>query len=283
MPMRPVLLLLIAAAGGCTSLGGSRPTRWLNQMNPFSDGGDQTLLRVYLLDQPAGDPYLTHELWTKTLKPLSAEKQALLLENGLRVGHLTGNPPYQFLTLSRTPDAVLKPMQYTVTASDALPLPLNTMAEAEFEAFVEIGAKPGQFKLKDAEAAMNVTAVAAENGKVKLTLEPRLQHGGRILGWKPTVDATAFTWLDQKTQERFPSLKFEITLAPEEYLVIGPSQTPANTLGGASFVNVGGTTARMRVLVVQAAPLQKAAASGKKAPAVIAAQASAPISRGQRP
>ncbi len=281
--MRVAIILVLACASGCTSLCGPRPTRWLNQMNPFSAPGEKVVLRTYLLDQPAGDPYLTSEIWNTALKPLPAERHALLMENGIRVGHLTGNPPYQFLNLSRTSDAVIKPMEYTIATNEAKPLPLNgPLAEAIFQAYVEIGAKPGQFTIKDAETAMNVTA-AVENGKVKLTLEPRVQHGSRQVGWKPTTDATGFTWLDQKTQERFPNLKFEVTLAPEEYLIVGPSSVPARTLGGACFMSVSDHAARMRVLVIQASQFANLPVTGKKGPPVIAAQASMPLVRGQRP
>jgi hypothetical protein len=128
---------------------------------------------------------------------------------------------------------------------------------------------------------MSIVATPAESGKVKLTLEPRVQHGSRLFGYKPTADATGFTWLDQKTQERFPTMKFEVTLAPEEFLIIGPGAMPAKTLGGACFMAVDETKSRMRVLVVQAVKLQPAhpAASNRS----IAAQASQPIARSQRP
>lgn len=283
--MRVCVCLLVLGLGGCAGLD-DRPTRWLNQMNPFAGApGERVVLKTYLLQQPAGDPYLTHELWSQLLRPLPVEKHALLAENGLRVGHLTGNPPYQFLTLARTEDAVVKPMQSIVAVNDPKPVPLNgPLPEVKFQAFVEVGAKPGQFDLKDAEAALNITAATGENGRVKLTLEPRIQHGSRQLGWKPNFDATAFTWLDQKVQERFPSLKCEVSLAPEEFLIVGPSETPANTLGGACFMNVSAAAARMRVLVIQAAPFEDPARrpSGKKA-AAIAAQASRPVIRGQQP
>lgn len=283
---RGLVLIGVILFGGCCSLPDSRATKWLNQVNPFTGTqGEKVVLRTYLLDQPAGDPYLSQELWTSLLRPLPAEKHALLSENGLRVAQLTGNPPYQFLNLAKSDDAVVKPMEYTTLAGEPKTIALSgSLAEASFQAFAEIGAKPGQFTLKEVETAMSVTATPLETGRVKLTLEPKVQHGSRMFGYKPNLDATAFTWLDQKTQERFPSMKFEVTLAPEEFLIVGASETPANTLGGACFMSVSEQRARMRVLVIQAAKFQSApvAVPGRKAP-VIAAQASQPLARGQRP
>ncbi|CAN5296791.1 hypothetical protein BH11PLA2_BH11PLA2_40610 [soil metagenome] len=269
---------------GCGPLKHHRTTTWLNQINPFAGNpGDKIVVRTYLLEQPVGDTYLTHDLWTQTLKPLPAEKHALLGENGLRVGHFTGNPPYQFLTLARGPD-VVKPLESTVLAGDAKLVPLaGPVPEMKFQSCAEIGMKPGQFDLKDVEIALSLTPSFGENGKVKLAFEPRVQHGHRQFGWRPTTDNTAFTWLDQKVQERFPTLKCEISLSPEEYLLIGPTEVPANTLGGASFVNVTEGKARMRVLVIQVGKLASAPAEpnpGRK-PGVVAAQASRPIARGQ--
>lgn len=281
---RVIWMIVIAFSCGCTSLSDHRATRWLNQVNPFTAvTGEKVVLRTYLLDQPAGDPYLTRDLWTSLLKPLPAEKNALLAENGFRVGLLTGNPPYQFLSLAKSDDVVVKPMEHAILAGEPKAIPLNgALTESKFTAFVEIGAKPGQFTLKDAETAMSVTVTPLENDRVRVTLEPRVQHGSRMFGYKPTADATGFTWLDSKTQERFPSLKFEATIAPEEFLIIGSSETPANTLGGACFVTVNEQRSRMRVLVIQSSKMN-APTSSQSGRRVIAAQASTPVARGQRP
>lgn len=277
-------LLICLVFGGCGPLQRHSTTTWLNQINPFANGsGDKVVLRTYLLEQPVGDPYLSKDLWAATLKPLSAEKQALFAENGLRVGHFTGNPPYQFLAMARGPD-VVRPQESSVLAGDLKMIPLvGPLPELKFQAYSEIGTKAGTFELTDAEIALSLTPTLGDDGKVKLIFEPRVQHGHRQFGWRPTTDNTAFTWLDQKVQERFPTLKGEIALSPEEYLLIGPTEVPANTFGGASFVSADDGRARLRVLVIQAtkiAATPEGPNPGRKT-GVVAAQASRPVARGQ--
>jgi len=158
------------------------------------------------------------------------------METASASAHLLGNPPYQFLTLAHTADAVVKPMQYTILAGEPKPIALNgPLAEAKFQAFVEIGAKPGEFTLKDAEAGDEHHRTPAENGKVKLVLEPRVQHGSRQFGYKPTSDATAFTWLRSEDAGTLPlGLKFGGHDRPRG-VPADPARArrPANTLGGA--------------------------------------------------
>lgn len=283
--MRLVVVLLLAWVAGCTPLSGSRGNSWLKQMNPFAGApGERVVLRTFLIEQAAGDPYLSDGLWRDAHKPIAPERSALLLENGIRVGVLTGNPPYQFLDLIRGDSFVIKPLQQIVPVGEARPVPLNgPLTEVSFQSVVEIGGAPGSFTLKDAETAMNLSARPEDGGKIRVTLEPRVQHGSRQFGYRPTIDATGFTWLDQKVQERFPNLQFDAAIAPGEYLIIGPGDTPAGTLGGACFMAVDERVSRMRVLVVQAAVFSEPPKPPGKKGQAIAAQAGTPLARGQRP
>jgi hypothetical protein len=276
-------VLLGCLLPGCGPLRDHRAGVWLQQVNPFAGNAEKIIVRSYLLEQPVGEQYLSDELWTEALAPLSADQAALFAENGLRVGRITGNPPAKFLAIAHGPD-VVRPQEGTVTAGEAKPVALaGPLSEVTFQTISEIGTKPGELKLKDAEIALSITPTLSETGKVKLAFEPRVQHGSRQFGWRPTTDSTAFTWLDQKVQERFPTLKAEMTLAPEEFVIIGPTAVPANTLGGAAFVSASEGRPRLRVLVVQVGRLLPGNDSpnpGRRA-GVVAAQASRPLARGQ--
>lgn len=248
---------LLTATAGCLPFSGSRSAQGLiKNYNPFGlttpVTKDKVVLRTVLLDQPTGDPYLTTDLWKTTLKPLPAETGALLAENGLRVGVFPSNPPAELLERINTGNGTVRPNEATVNYRESRVLPTNgPVPQATFQAFPDIGAEPTAMDLANAQFGFNVTANAGDNGKVKLSFEPRAQHGQRQ-GWlRPTLDGTGFSWLDSKEAERFPKLAFDVTLTPGEFLVIGPTERPAERVGGAWFVGTANDTSRMRVLVVR--------------------------------
>ncbi|QEL17178.1 hypothetical protein [Limnoglobus roseus] len=249
--------VLLTAVVGCLPFRGERSAQDIvKNYNPFglvtAVTKDKLVLRTVLLEQPTGDPYLTTGLWTSTLKPLPPETAALLAENGLRVGVFPSNPPAELLERINTGTTV-RPNETTVGIAEAKILPINgPVTQAAFQAVADIGAEPNKLDLTNAQFAFNVTANTADNGKVRLTFEPRAQHGQRQ-GWlRPTLDGAGFSWLDQKEAERFPKLTFDVMLSPGEFLVVGPTERPANKVGGAWFVGGDTDLSRMRVLVVRA-------------------------------
>jgi hypothetical protein len=251
-----VLVALAASLGGCLPFRGDRSARDLIQSySPFaaSPAKDKAVLRTVLLDQPTGDPYLTTHLWATTLKPLPPETAALLAENGVRVGVFPSNPPAELLERIEAGEATVRPNETTAGLGEGKVLPINgPVPTAAFRSFADIGAEPTAFELANAQMGFHVTAAAGENGKLKLTFEPRAQHGERQ-GWlRPTIDGTGFAWLDQKEMDKFPKLAFEVAVTPGEFLVVGPTERPAGKLGGAWFVADANDGSRMRVLVVRA-------------------------------
>ncbi len=263
---RSVLVaVLVTAVGGCLPFRGERSAQDLvKNYNPFGlitpVSKDKIVLRTVLLEQPTGDAYLTTGLWASVLKPLPPETAALLAENGLQIGVFPSNPPAELLERLNTGTTV-RPNEATVGLGEAKVLPTNgPTAKATFLAFPDIGAEPTKLDLTNAQFGFHVTANTAENNKVKLTFEPRAQHGQRQ-GWlRPTLDGAGFSWLDQKEAERFPKLSFDVTLSPGEFLVIGPTERPAERVGGAWFIGGDSDLSRMRVLVVRAWRGQTAAA-----------------------
>jgi hypothetical protein len=277
---------------GCTPLQSGRARNLWDTYNPLGfvspSTRDKVVIRSVLVDQPLGDPYLSRELWSGTLSPLAADQAALLAENGFRVGIFPSNPPGELLSRINNEDSALKPNEGTVTIGEAKTLGVNgPIPRAVFGTYTEIGAQATVHELSGAEFAFSVTPTMLEGGKIKLSFEPRTQHGTKQ-GWlRPTIDGTGFSWLDSKAHDRFTKLSFDVTVSPGEYVVIGPTEQPTDKLGGATFV-MNDTLGRMRVLVVRAwrgpeMTNEGPAAPGRRLNRAIAAQAGQPMARGQRP
>jgi hypothetical protein len=236
------------------SLPNETTSNWFDRYGVFGGNAppaNKVFLQTTLIDQPAGDPYLTRDLWFAAGRPVAPDRAALLAENGIRVGLIDGNLPPEFLRLATSEVHTVRPTQQTCSPGDSKVIPVNgPILKAEFGVEKEIGTGRTAFDLSAAECGIAVTPSAADGGRVKLVFEPRIQHGAKQ-GWlRPTADGTAFAWRDAKPVEAFPKLGWEITLGPKDYALVGPTELPLEKLGGAFFVNPG--AGRMRVLVVRA-------------------------------
>lgn len=242
----PIWLALVC---GCLPFRGGPPAKY----NPFAaapPAADKAVLRSVLLDRPAGDPFLSAELWRLAYRPLPADRAALLAENGFRVGTFTEAPP-GLLQLFQD-DTAVRPTASALTFNEPKVVPVNgPLPAARFAYRQDIGTDPHLFDLTAAECGLAVTVKPADGDKWTVRLEPRVQHGERQNWLRPAADEVGLTWLDGKTSERFEPLVCELTLASDETLVVGPSEVPGGKLGGAFFVPSADARVRMRVLVLR--------------------------------
>lgn len=234
-----------------------------------TNGEVQVAIASRLLDQTAGNDYLTRGLWRDTSSPLSHELTTLLAINGLRIGILGGTRPQEFQTLMTSEASVLNPMIRTTSIGRPRVLPVNgplESCEIEFTKQLITEAETQTFAV--AECGLQVTPTLAPGGKVKLRCELQIQHGDRQPFLKPTSDGSGFTRQDHRPTEQFSTLSFEVTLDREEVMVIGAGDEPTGTLGQPFFFASGTDRLRQRVLVVQANLSTAAEESPSKKPSL---------------
>jgi acetyl esterase/lipase len=284
--MRTPALLLLLVPTGCFPVLHSKGLPWYDPAGLVAGAapapGKQAVLRTVLIDKPAGDPYLTAELWKQTDTAVPPEVAALLAENGLRVGRVAGNAPPEFLRLITSETATLRPMESRCPANEAKVVPVNgPVVKAQFDAWTDVGGKQTPYDLQNAEFAAAVTPKPGEPGRVTLSVEPRVQHANKQ-GWlRPNADLTGFAWADSKPVESFAKLTFEAGLGPQDYLIIGPTDSPVGKLGGAMFITDGDGRARMRVLVLRGWLGGESDPDPRRPTGAVAAQAGKSVARGQ--
>ena len=213
-----------------------------------------TVLRTALADRPAGDAYLADGIWAYATRPLPHELAALLARNGLRAGLVTGVPSAEFLALMSNPAGLVDPADRTFTPGRTNVVPVaGPIAHAEFALTSTVAADPVPGAFDAAECGLAVTATPLSEGRVTLECEPRFQYGEPRSFILPAADAT-FTRRERKSREQLGFLAFKVTLGPGEALVVGPTNDPAGTLGGAFFVDADPARVRQRLLVIQVKP-----------------------------
>jgi hypothetical protein len=246
---------LCAIAAGCKPLQPSDPltprtiSKSLTPMIP----PEGLMVQSVLLERPIGDAFLDRDLWQSTLPAGTPETRALLAENGLRAGVLTGTLPQRFQDLLNSDAETVAPNERSFNNRKEAVIPTAGPVEpCRFEWLADLAGKTKTVELKQARCGLFVRPQVVEGGRVKVWCEPQIQHGERRDLYRPTEDGTGLVKIEELPVERFAKLAFEVTLGPDDCLVLGWDADRPKTIGEAFFaVEVDGRP-RQRVLVIRA-------------------------------
>jgi hypothetical protein len=242
-----------AAAVGCFGRP-ARPTgesvaRSLAPVAP----AEGVYLESVLLERPIGDRFLDRDLWNTVAPVGSQETRALLAENGLRAGVLSGNLPPQFQKLleSETESLGGRGLTFAMRKEEVLPTS-GPVERCEFGLLADLAGRRAPVVLGQARGGVLVRPEATADAKVRVYCEPQIQHGEKREWLRPSADGTGFVKLEEVPLARYPVLGFEAKLGRTEYLLVGWPAEQADTLGAALFGVEAAGGPRQRVLVVRA-------------------------------
>src|SRR5579884_3944651 len=85
--------------------------------------------------------------------------------------------------------------------------------------------------LPDAQCCFQVVASLTRDGSTKLHFTPLVQHGARRPVLQPTAGHDSMLFEQQRATEQYRGLAWDVTLAPNQFVVIGTRGERANTLG----------------------------------------------------
>jgi hypothetical protein len=188
------------------------------------------------------------------------ERKSLLEDNGFRVGQVGGITPEGLQSLLTSDRSCANPRRIQLHAGKPARLVLGpTAAQCSFQ-MVRDGA-PVNITLEQAQATVEVVPSLAKDGRVKLTFVPQVQHGEAAQLIRPAEDHSGFMLQMERPTERYPSLAWEVTLAPNEYVVVGARFDQAQTLGHSCFVRIDEPRPVQRVLVIRTSRAEPEATS----------------------
>ena len=252
-----VLSALAAVVGiGCHAPGGPsnrlRPQAIARSLSPMIPP-EALLVASVLLERPIGDPFLDRELWDAVLPVGEPETRALLAENGLRAGVLSGTVPQRFQDLLESDTETVGAHERSFNSRKETVIPTAEPPDpCRFHVLADLAGKPKAVELKGARCGFRIKPQVVEGGRVKVVCEPQIQHGQRRDRFRPTEDGTAFARIEEMPLETFPKLAFEVTLAADDYLLIGWNADQSEALGAAFFGVEVANRPRQRVLVIRA-------------------------------
>jgi len=209
-----------------------------------------------IYERPLGDTLLNRDIWSRDAAQIPAATRVLLEENGFRVAVIGGNLPPDFLRMLESGEGAISPQAMTFgTRTETVVPTVGPIAECAYRVRAELAAEREPRTFTAVHGGFRVQPERTDDGRVKLRCEPLVQHGERQDFIRPAADATGFTLRSEVPHEAYPALGFDLTLDPNDYLVIGwraADEGTDRTLASTMFCVEAKGESRQRVLVIRA-------------------------------
>jgi hypothetical protein len=242
-----ILVLAAAALGGCFS--GNKDRGTARQSGPPMAGvvgEDVVYLDVAVLSRTLGDVFLNRELWNQADEEIvhidgepavSLERKRALEKNGFRVGQVGGMLPsklHDLLTSERscqTRRIELHADHETVlSCGPSSPQCHYRLVHDDLSATVD---------RDKARCELEVVPSLAEEGRIRLRFTPRVKYGDVKAAFVPIRESDGQRRWDRQedqAEDVYPWLSWTLTLAPNEYVVVGALVDKGDTLGEQFFL-----------------------------------------------
>jgi hypothetical protein len=207
---------------------------------------------VAILERPVGDQALNQDIWALAdEQAVAMEAKAVLDDNGLRVGQVGGITPPELQALLTSERSCVRSRRIQLHANNAQYITLGSApAQCRFQLHqdrqeIPVALDKGQYTLA-------VVPTLTEDGRTKLRFTPQIQTGSPHLLPRPN-ESGGLEWQEQRPAENYTALSWEVTLAPNEYVLVGGRFDCPNTLGHASFIRPDEAKPVQRLLVIRTA------------------------------
>jgi len=258
-----LLALVLVPLGGCFTAQPEPEITRRDARLPFAapDGDDLVVLEVAYLECAVNDRYVNGPLWDFVDESDNAARQAELHANGFRLGNLGPTLPDRLLDLILSERNAANIRERRVPEGQPAALPVGpSWTHCRYE-LRQDGAATA-VELDQAQCVLEVVPEpATKDGRRALRFTPLVRHGGAQVQPRPVQDPSGvLRWELQSNPsvERYPWLSWELTLAPNEYAVVGTQAGPDGTLGQRTFLHTEGVAPVQRLLVLRVVPSRPA-------------------------
>jgi hypothetical protein len=250
-----LVALILVNLSGCLGVASRSTAALLQKFRRHQETIDpeQVYLDVALVHIPLGDSALHADLWNvldEQVVPL--EMKGLLEQNGFRIGRAGNTAPEELRELVTQRRHCPDPRQIQMPpGKEERVIELGPLREGiSFD--IHQGEFPSRVALDAGHYALAVKPTLTEDGRTKLHIVPQIRHAGRNrLPWKPSADRSGWTIQFEKPSDAYPSLAWDVSLAPGEYLVIGAREDRTKTFGYEALVRRDERVPVKRLLVLR--------------------------------
>ncbi len=246
------MLCLCLLLPGCAWFEGPRP-QWL-QVLKTSPPLDANLVQIdaHLIERPLGDPFLDVEVWKQTDQMLTTIQRRETLElNGLRVGQVVGMAPGKLQDLLQSPRWVLDPRRRIIPSGEKVSQILGPVLR-DCPLAVYQDKKPIEYRFPEAKFFLDIQASLTADGGTLLKFVPKVETGESVLPYKASSEEGTWKLDLEKPCKLLPELGWEVTLQPNEILLVGATPRRTNSFGNQALV--GDEVQRLLVIRTMRAP-----------------------------
>jgi hypothetical protein len=245
--------LLFGLVAGCTAAKPMQSSSW-QAAGPFLDisGSDVVRLIVALVERPLPDAYLSRDVWLMAdEQAVPLERKSILEENGIRIGHIGGLKPAALQKLLTSDQSCADPRCFVVHSGKPAKLVLGPSAN-EFQCVLHVDGQATPVHFHQATYLLTVVPTLGKAGELRLQFTPQVQHGETALTAHVVEDSLGYLFQAERPTQAYPSLAWEVTLRPTQYLVIGARTDRPDSLGYQCFLRRDEAVPVQRLLVVRA-------------------------------
>ena len=249
---RRCLALLLAFSLGCVSEDAARKSpAWQTLKFDAEPGRDRVLLDVAIVQRPLDDPFLASEIWAGADEMiLPMERRELVELNGFRVGLLVGFPPEKLIQLMKSERSRVERKGRSAPAGATIEQFIREAA-ADCECELRCSAKKERVKLERPKFAIDLTTTVLDDDRIRLRLDPRAEVGDATMRFKPLPEESKWAMEVKRATRTVPGLAFELDMAPNQILIVGPRADQPDSLGHHTFVDESSTPPTQRLLILR--------------------------------
>jgi hypothetical protein len=249
------LLLGLGLTGtllGCVT-GPPAPGGWLDRLQVLQSpsGPDVVQIDLAVLEMPLADGYLFHDVWQEADdQVVGLERQAALEDNGFQVGQVGGITPAGLLSRLTSDRSCSTGERRILHAGHPTSITIGPSVSSRSFAVLQDG-KAGPGRLDHAACVLEVLPTLAADGRTSLRFTPVLESTDRSNFYKPTPDRSGWMVGEEKETRSLSNLSWEVTLAVNEYVIVGGRHEREGTLGYQFFIRPEESPPRQRLLVIR--------------------------------
>ncbi len=251
MPIRRGALLLILLAG-CVSSEPSRPGAvWQSRKIESDPGPDRVLFDIALVKRPLGDAFLTDDIWSSADEMIVSPDQRELLElNGYRVGLLVGSPPDKLLKLLQSERSCMERRGRSTPSGTLVSQNLRDY-DGMLDGVLHIGLATQSLSFDRPRFGLDLTPKLTSNDSLRLKIVPRFEAGDKAVNYKPLPDESKWSLEVKRPTRVLADLAFEIDLAADQILIVGPRLERAGTIGYHSLTDDRDSEPNQRLMILR--------------------------------
>ena len=248
-----LLLLLAGLLSGCLSEQPLRSTSLWEHFrgSPGPTGPDVVQMEVDLIERPLHNAYLNQGLWQAADEQVvNLDRKVGLQQNGFQVGQLSGIIPQELQNLIRSERSCANPRLLVFHAADARSIVLGpSMPSCSFQ--MEREGEGESVELEQAQCSLLVLPTLTEDGRTCLRFTPQIKHGRPSMVFRPASDGRELSMQEERPTETYSSLSWEVTLAANEYVLVGGRMDRPQTIGHECFIRPGEENGVQRLLAIR--------------------------------